>query len=379
MKRTWTAAGLLMMALWAGTASAELAPPAAPDDHIRTAFEMGGVPVAVDADVYGAHVERVQAYEVTALNLGAQPEAAFDLSLWFGERPVAGRATRWQADDVVFWPEGEALANSVTQDSASFSPWGVAFRRSTARRLDAESAWYPAEKKCLWDVWKADVQLDALDGFAVSDALAELDPILDALGVTAGTQPVNGAALTLEELRAATQAHLAFGAAPDEAVIRDWTREDEHYELYLPQLYHGLMILPTQQYMTGIYGLETPHATVDAKISRRGIESLNLGFVPGEEEASGDPFAPITVQEALAACGRLESCEESRAWVNPHVSRIDLGYVMLTQDRAVTKAKARPAWIMNVVYTHETDAEQGERACVIAVDAQTGEMLLDCL
>lgn len=73
---------------------------------------------------------------------------------------------------------------------------------------------------------------------------------------------------------------------------------------------------------------------------------MSLGFVPTEEKAVGEAFEPIPVRDALEACERLGSTEVYLE--HAHVSEIRLGYVMLAENRALTQAMARPAWLIRI-------------------------------
>ena len=123
--------------------------------------------------------------------------------------------------------------------------------------------------------------------------------------------------------------------------------------------------------MPGIYEWETPHTVITAQVSRRGIEKLRLGFVPTEEKAIGEAFKPIPVWNALEACEGLSSTEVYLE--HAYVSEIRLGYVMLAEDRALTQAMARPAWLIRIWGEFEGESESQ----MIAIDARTGESMLD--
>lgn len=92
--------------------------------------------------------------------------------------------------------------------------------------------------------------------------------------------------------------------------------------------------------MPGILEWETPLTMVSATVSRRGLERLNFPFVMGREAPLGEMFAPISPEEALSACGRANL--QLDGWQNLHVSTIELGYVMLAKNRALTDLEARP-------------------------------------
>ena len=123
--------------------------------------------------------------------------------------------------------------------------------------------------------------------------------------------------------------------------------------------------------MPGIYEWETPRTVITAQVSRRGIEKLSLGFVPTEEKAIGEAFKPIPVRDALEACEGLSSTEVYLE--HAHVSEIRLGYVMLAENRALTQAMARPAWLIRIWGEFEGESESQ----MIAIDARTGESMLD--
>ena len=78
MKRWGLLAAAALLSI--GTALAE----EEPSRHIRTTISGEAYAVAVDAGVYGEEQKAVQAYRVTTLDLGKNPEAHFDLALWFG-------------------------------------------------------------------------------------------------------------------------------------------------------------------------------------------------------------------------------------------------------------------------------------------------------
>lgn len=92
MKRGLLLACALMVN--ASLASAEVVSAPLPDRHIQTAIERETYTIAVDADIYGETIDRVQAYRVTTLDWGENPEEAFDLALWFDETvPLEKRIT----------------------------------------------------------------------------------------------------------------------------------------------------------------------------------------------------------------------------------------------------------------------------------------------
>ena len=284
-------------------------------EYVTTTMKIGNQQVSIDAEIYGTEVERVQTYEVTNLDLGNKPEKRFDLS------------------------------------------------------LEAEEAYYPIEK---WNRSVGErVEATPLEDFPIRAATEKIQPILTALGVEIQKEPVFAESFSVSDLEAATKAHREHGVSPDETLIEDWTKEDEYYELSYRQLFHGLPIMETDEHMPGIYEWETPRTVITAQVSRRGIEKLSLGFVPTEEKAIGEAFKPIPVWNALEACEGLSSTEVYLE--NAHVSEIRLGYVMLAENRALTQAMARPAWLIRIWGEFEGESESQ----MIAIDARTGESMLD--
>ena len=162
-----------------------------------------------------------------------------------------------------------------------------------------------------------------------------------------------------------------YPTAPDESVIEDWTQEDESCLIHYRQLFHGLPMMETDEHMPGIVEWETPKTLVCALWSRRGLEKLEFPFVVGTQKALGEPFEPITADEALAACQAADM--NLGEWRKLHVSRMELGYVMLARNIAQTEIEARPAWLIRIWGEILGNME----SVVAAVDAQTGEMLLN--
>ncbi len=352
MKMRWAA--VLTMLLLMGTAKAE---------RIEMTLNIGEKPVLIAAEIYGTEVEHVQTYEVTNLDLGNEPEKRFDLSLWFGK---GKELEKRRYDDIVFLTEGEEVF--WKKDSARFSPYAQQFLRATQWRLEAEAAYYPIEK---WNRSVGErVEAAPLEDFPIRAATEKIQPILTALGVEIQKEPVFAESFSVSDLEAATKAHREHGVSPDETLIEDWTKEDEYYELSYRQLFHSLPIMETDEHMPGIYEWETPRTVITAQVSRRGIEKLRLGFVPTEEKAVGEAFAPIPVRDALEACKAINS--EELYLEDAHVSEIRLGYVMLAEDRALTQAMARPAWLIRVWGEFEGESESQ----MIAIDARTGERML---
>lgn len=103
-----------------------------PSRHIRTTISGEAYAVAVDADVYGEGQKAVQAYRVTTLDLGKNPEAHFDLALWFGTDALLEKTG---GDYTIFYPKGED-AEIGARDEAGFSPYGLYFERATNARLE---------------------------------------------------------------------------------------------------------------------------------------------------------------------------------------------------------------------------------------------------
>lgn len=353
-----------LMALSAA-AAAELVPPDAPDGHIVQTLSIDGGDVAVNADVYGASVETVQAYWLSQKTFGKKPESTIDLTAFLGKEPVLERLTMWTAEDVRFEAAGASL---------SVSPWGVGLRRSEAERFEN------LQEAFLLNSVAERLEIRDLPSFSLEEAIARLGPMLDSLGITAVNRPVDGVSLSLDELRDAAEARLAYGVRPDEMVFTAYTEEDECYSLLLPYLYHGLMVMPTSEHLPYTNQYETPFANVNALISRRGVETLALDFIPGKERADGEPFQPISVEEALLACEGLPRKVGWEECGNARINEIRLGYVFLSRNLSTTEVRARPAWIMYVFSDdvgQETIGDEGSvRRDCIAIDAQTGENLI---
>ena len=121
--------------------------------------------------------------------------------------------------------------------------------------------------------------------------------------------------------------------------------------------------------MPGILEWETPLTMVSATVSRRGLERLVFPSVMGREAPLGEMFAPISPEEALSACGRANLQLDD--WQNLHVSTIELGYVMLAKNRALTDLEARPAWLIRIW----GEIFGGTESVAVAVDAQTGTII----
>lgn len=98
MKRWGLLAAAALLSI--GTALAE----EEPSRHIRTTISGEAYAVAVDAGVYGEEQKTVQAYRVTTLDLGKNPEAHFDLALWFGADALLEKT---RTNYTIFYPKGE--------------------------------------------------------------------------------------------------------------------------------------------------------------------------------------------------------------------------------------------------------------------------------
>ena len=90
MKRWGLLAAAALLSI--GTALAE----EEPSRHIRTTISGEAYAVAVDAGVYGEEQKTVQAYRVTTLDLGKNPEAHFDLALGWNFRWSDGTTGRYR-------------------------------------------------------------------------------------------------------------------------------------------------------------------------------------------------------------------------------------------------------------------------------------------
>lgn len=358
MKRGMTLLLTLMLSI--GTAMA--AEEAAPGRHIVETISGEGYAVSVDADVYGGEKQAVQAYRVTTLDWGQPPEMHFDLSLWFDAGVPLEKAGQ---DYTIFYPKGEDK-NLGERDEAGFSPYGMYFVRKTDARLV-----FPLEQ---WNYRRMQEKPNAAglpEGLSLEGATQSILPIAEALGVELARQPVFVSVMTQADWQAETARRLERGVAPDERVIEAWTAEDESIQLNYRQLFHGLPMLETDAHIPGILEWETPLTMFSATVSRRGVERLDFPFVVGGETPLSEPFAPISPEEALAACNAAELGLDG--WQNLHVSAVELGYVMLAQNRAKTENLARPAWLIRVWGEIFGEAQ----SIAVAVDAQTGEILTE--
>lgn len=355
MKRwmIWFATALLSV----GTALAE---ESAPGRHIVETISGEGYAVSVDADVYGGEKQAVQAYRVTTLDWGQSPEERFDLALWFDAGVPLEKAGQ---DYTVFYPKGEGK-NLGERDEAGFSPYGMYFVRKTDARLA-----FPLDQ---WNYrWMQENPNTAEipEGLSLEGAAESILPVATALGVEMARQPVFVSVMTQADWQAETARRLERGVAPDERVVEDWTAEDESIQLNYRQFFHGLPMLETDAHMPGILEWETPLTMVSATVSRRGVERLDFRFVVGGETLLGEAFAPISPEEALAACNEAELGLDG--WQNLHVSAVELGYAMLAQNRAKTECIARHAWLIRIWGEIFGETE----SVAVAVDAQTGKIL----
>ena len=389
MKR-WSAALLAALTLTAGTASAEIVPAAAPDGHITQSVVIDGKDVAVDADIYGGTVQEVQAYRVWPRDDGDSPA---DVRVWLGDSEIVDRRAKRTENDVYMRAESGArlwLTSYLTR-----------FEGVNCERLNAEGYYFL--KLYDWadstNTYPERVEMEELEGFTIDEAIGSLAPMMDALGVTLEAQPFYGFTVNLDKLNTALAAHLDYGVSPTETVVEDWFTADEHYRLRLPTRFHGLPVMPWRVPMNTLAGEETADTAVCAWISRQGVEFMDIEFVPGREEAVGEPFAPISAQEALEICAR-EAKSAAEEWGlgevgrhytgvnNPRVSEMKLGYVLYREEDGES-CLARPAWFFRIIYDtvalhavsnwgdgpveHEETETWNQ---TVAVDAETGEMLL---
>ena len=354
MKRWGLLAAAALLSI--GTALAE----EEPSRHIRTTISGEAYAVAVDAGVYGEEQKAVQAYRVTTLDLGKNPEAHFDLALWFGADALLEKT---RMDSTVFYPKGED-AEVGARDEAGFSPYGLYFERATNARLE-----FPLERWNYRQIQEKTNAAEIPEGISLTDATDSILSIASALGVTMERRPVFISAMTQADWQAETAQKTARGIAPHERIVSDWTKEDESVQLNYRQFFHDLPVLETDAHMPGILEWETPLTMVSATVSRRGLERLDFPFVIGGEAPLGETFAPISPEEALSACGRANL--QLDGWQNLHVSTIELGYVMLAENRARTDLEARPAWLIRIwgEIFGETQSD------AVAVDAQTGTII----
>ena len=100
-----------------------------PSRHIRTTISGEAYAVAVDAGVYGEEQKAVQAYRVTTLDLGKNPEAHFDLALWFGADALLEKTG---GDYTIFYPKGED-AEIGARDEAGISVGAMELQADTGK------------------------------------------------------------------------------------------------------------------------------------------------------------------------------------------------------------------------------------------------------
>lgn len=211
MKRGIALACALMMLMMNTTA-------ASAERHIVSTIRGADYAISVDADVYGEGTADLQAYRVQTLDWGRNPEAHFDLSLWFDADVPTEKAG---IDYTVFYPKGGETRLGA-RDEAGFSPYGAYFARAADARLA-----FPLDKWNYRRVQENPNVEQLLQGFSMMDAAESILPIADALGVDVERRPVFVSAMTLADWQAETRQKLDRGIAPDEHVIEDWTAEDE--------------------------------------------------------------------------------------------------------------------------------------------------------
>ena len=266
-------------------------------------------------------------------------------------------------DSTVFYPKGED-AEIGARDEARFSPYGLHFERATNARLE-----FPVERWNYRQIQEKTNAAEIPEGISLTDATDSILSIASALGVTMERRPVFISAMTQADWQAETAQKMARGIAPHERIVSDWTKDDESVQLNYRQFFHDLPVLETDAHMPGILEWETPLTMVSATVSRRGLERLDFPCVMGREAPLGEMFAPISPEEALSACGRANL--QLDGWQNLHVSTIELGYVMLAKNRALTDLEARPAWLIRIW----GEIFGGTESVAVAVDAQTGTII----
>ena len=225
MKRWGLLAAAALLSI--GTALAE----EEPSRHIRTTISGEAYAVAVDADVYGEEQKAVQAYRVTTLDLGKNPEAHFDLALWFGADALLEKT---RTNYTIFYPKGED-AEVGTRDEAGFSPYGLYFERATNARLE-----FPLERWNYRQIQEKTNTAEIPEGISLTDATDSILSIASALGVTMERRPVFISAMTQADWQAETAQKMARGIAPHERIVSDWTKEDESVQLNYRQFFHDL-------------------------------------------------------------------------------------------------------------------------------------------
>ena len=189
MKRWGLLAAAALLSI--GTALAE----EEPSRHIRTTISGEAYAVAVDAGVYGEEQKAGQAYRVTTLDLGKNPEAHFDLALWFGADALLEKT---RMDSTVFYPKGED-AEIGARDEARFSPYGLSFERATNARLE-----FPVERWNYRQIQEKTNAAEIPEGISLTDATDSILSIASALGVTMERRPVFISAMTQADWQAET-------------------------------------------------------------------------------------------------------------------------------------------------------------------------------
>ena len=86
----------------------------------------------------------------------------------------------------------------------------------------------------------------------MTDATDSILSIASALGVTMACRPVFISAMTQADWQAETEQKMAWGIAPHERIVSDWTKEDESVQLNYRQFFHDLPVLETDAHMPGI-------------------------------------------------------------------------------------------------------------------------------
>lgn len=237
MKRWGLLAAAALLSI--GTALAE----EEPSRHIRTTISGEAYAVAVDAGVYGEEQKAVQAYRVTTLDLGKNPEAHFDLALWFDADALLEKTG---GDYTIFYPKGED-AEVGARDEAGFSPYGLYFERATNARLE-----FPLERWNYRQIQEKTNAAEIPEGISLTDATDSILSIASALGVTMERRPVFISAMTQADWQAETAQKTARGIAPHERIVSDWTKDDESVQLNYRQFFHDLPVLETDAHMPGI-------------------------------------------------------------------------------------------------------------------------------
>lgn len=273
--------GLLAAAalLSVGTALAE----EEPSRHIHTTISGEAYAVVVDAGVYGEEQKAVQAYRVTTLDLGKNPEAHFDLALWFGADALLEKTG---GDYTIFYPKGED-AEIGARDEAGFSPYGLNFERATNARLE-----FPLERWNYRQIQEKTNAAEIPEGISLTDATDSILSIASALGVTMARRPVFISVMTQADWQAETEQKMAWGIAPDEHIVSDWTKEDESVQLNYRQFFHDLPV----------FGNGCAHA----RYSRMG-NAVDHGFRDGQPTRPRTVEFPVCHGQGSAAGGNVRA------------------------------------------------------------------------